>query len=43
MTGSLSSGRKLVTWILTGVIIPAETVAAVVRRHPLNVADMATG
>jgi hypothetical protein len=43
MTDSLSSGRMLVTWILTGAIMPVEMDARVVRRHPLNAADMATG
>ncbi len=32
-TGSLPSGRELVTWILAGVIVPVETDAAVVRRR----------
>ena len=31
MTDSLSSGRKLVTWILAGAMIPVEADAAIVR------------
>ncbi len=42
MSDSLSSGRKLVTWILTGAIMPVEMEAGVVHCHLLNVTDMAT-
>ena len=42
MSDSLSSGRKLVTWILTGAIMPDEMEAGVVHCHLLNVTDMVT-
>ena len=42
MSDRLSSGRMLVTWILTGAIMPDEIDAGVVRCHLLNVADMVT-
>ena len=42
MSDSLSSGRKLVTWILTGAITPVKMEAGVVHFHLLNVADMVT-
>lgn len=42
MSDSLSSGRKIVTWILTGAIMPVEMEAGVVRFHLLNVTNLAT-
>ena len=42
MYDSLSSGRKLVTWILTGAIMPVEMEAGVMHCHLLNVTDMVT-
>ena len=42
MSDSLSSGRKIVTWILTGAIMPDEMEAGVVHCHLLNVTDMVT-
>jgi hypothetical protein len=42
MSDSLSSGRKLVTWILTGAIMLDEMDAGVVHCHQLNVTDMVT-
>ena len=42
MSDSLSSGRKPVTWILPGAIMPDEMDAGVVNCYLLNVADMLT-
>jgi hypothetical protein len=42
MTDSLSNGRMLVTWILTGAIMPVEMEAGVVHCHLMNVKDMVT-